>query len=956
MSAADIDARERLWDDFLQHWPLERLEQMTLAEYSTAGDGECFTYWMEARTDKLGSIWGGSAFKFGIYSRDPGSDRSSQSQRDHVRYSDDYGWYAKYGDTLETAFEQVRAQVLKVARAARVGQLEVVEQADLGHAFKWKLAFLYQDRSAPQVLPIYRLEYLQKAAGSRSRSGLELQRALMRKAGGQPVLAYYDEVLARIQAELHATLTTEQALAFLQESGQFNLVKEPTKKVAGFRAANGRELALALDNKRVTLHLEPGAWLNEVENLLREVTPYAPDKSRSSNLAANAPRLGPGNAILSVVVPDRAGLEALCLAYAESAPHTEARGATAMPEATVSKSKRPPLNQILFGPPGTGKTHATVNKALEVLAPEFLAVHGDDRKVLKARFDELAAAGHVRFVTFHQSFSYEDFVEGLRATTDEDGTLRYEVVDGVFKNLCEAAVAKVTQQAEAPIDLAGRRVWKMSLGNSQGSDAYIFDECIAKGYALLGYGELTDFSDCKDRDDVLKRLLDDGHTVTRDSYAVTAVSTFLLKMKVGDLLVVSEGNSKFRAIGEVTGDYEAITREAENDEYGQCRKVKWLRVYKPALPGDQLMNNQFSQMTLYELRSGAIDMEKLAGLLHSAQRAVPAALSTTFQVGELFGGYRVAEASGDVVEVTKPNGNRVPFGMSLLRALAEHVRAGRISVEDIKDRKALDKLPKTDLEPYLVNGYSGILAPLVERLLGAGPHSQASAEATVRDAKVLIIDEINRGNVSRVFGELITLIEPSKRAGHDEALELTLPYSKQRFSVPDNVYLIGTMNTADRSLAALDIALRRRFSFVEMPPRPDLLDEVQVQGVNIGQLLRAMNERIEVLLDRDHCLGHAYFMPLEDDPTQPRLAEIFRANILPLLQEYFFEDWQRIQWVLNDHRKPAGLRFLRAPENDVAQLFGPEVNVGGAGQRWTINEAAFEQIEAYAGIIAAQGA
>src|SRR5690606_30609437 len=126
----------------------------------------------------------------------------------------------------------------------------------------------------------------------------------------------------------------------------------------------------------------------------------------------------------------------------------------------------------------------------------------------------------------------------------------------------------------------------------------------------------------------------------------------------------------------------------------------------------------------------------------------------------------------------------------------------------------------------------------------------ASSPATMAEKLpyVLIIDEINSGNVSRIFGELITLIEPSKRAGAEEALEVLLPYSKKPFSVPDNVYLIGTMNSTDRSLAGLDIALRRRFTFREMPPRPELLDEVEVAGLNIGPLLRVMNQRIEVLL------------------------------------------------------------------------------------------------------------
>ncbi|MDF2393583.1 AAA domain-containing protein [Aeromonas sp. 2MA4] len=217
---------------------------------------------------------------------------------------------------------------------------------------------------------------------------------------------------------------------------------------------------------------------------------------------------------------------------------------------------------------------------------------------------------------------------------------------------------------------------------------------------------------------------------------------------------------------------------------------------------------------------------------------------------------------------------------------------------------------------------------------------------------VLVIDEINRGNVSRIFGELITLIEPSKRAGADEALTATLPYSKRPFSVPDNLYLIGTMNTADRSLAGLDIALRRRFEFCEMPPRPELLDAVEVQGLNIGKLLRTLNQRIEVLLDRDHCLGHAYFMPLKKDCSLSRLELIFRNQILPLLQEYFFEDWQRIQWVLNDHRKPALDRFVEQDKQDVAALFG-NISVPAQGAVWRINDKAFKRLSAYAGVIAA---
>lgn len=196
---------------------------------------------------------------------------------------------------------------------------------------------------------------------------------------------------------------------------------------------------------------------------------------------------------------------------------------------------------------------------------------------------------------------------------------------------------------------------------------------------------------------------------------------------------------------------------------------------------------------------------------------------------------------------------------------------------------------------------------------------------------VVIIDEINRGNISKIFGELITLLEPSKRlySEHNEnPKEVTLPYSKSKFSVPNNVYVIGTMNTADRSITNIDTALRRRFSFKNFPPNPSLLENIKIEKngseIQLSTVLNVMNKRIESLLDKDHLIGHAYLMKVKNWED---LCQVFRDNLIPLLQEYFYNDWEKIALVLGDTSffgKTDDEKFIIKNKVETEKLFGSD--------------------------------
>lgn len=396
------------------------------------------------------------------------------------------------------------------------------------------------------------------------------------------------------------------------------------------------------------------------------------------------------------------------------------------------------LNQILFGPPGTGKTFNTINTALEICGEN---IDNLNRKEIKALYQQRVEDGRIFFTTFHQSMTYEDFVEGIKPkmSGDDETEVSYEIEEGIFKSICKKA------EKESSI--------------SSNSDNF---------------------------DEEWEKLID-------------LVKTALLENKLIKI-----------------GSW----------EYGLSSK-------------DSLKYSSLNTPSKYNF---------------------------TITKQNVYDAYRNKKA--------RPSG------------------AFQKDMEDVVDFMK---------SQFNLNNYQ---------------ENSIINKATSQNF-VLIIDEINRGNVSQIFGELITLIEEDKRLGNPEAIQVQLPYSKDWFGVPPNVHIIGTMNTADRSVEALDTALRRRFSFTEMPPISELIKTVGkaengiVNGINLSALLETINKRIEKLLDKDHMIGHSYFLSVKDLKD---LKSAFQNKIVPLLQEYFFGDFGKIGLVI-------GSKFFEIKDNQVDEDF-----------------------------------
>lgn len=604
---------------------------------------------------------------------------------------------------------------------------------------------------------------------------------------------------------------------WIPESG----IESKNGYATGYVAKNGRQFALETTSDAQRTNI----WIEDVGP---PVVPshfqlYKEDKGRLSSLASVAPRLtGPGygkpaQRAYKVVITSEGELESLLAWYAntDASASQLVELSIAPPDQlhpTKTSMKNKAQNIILYGPPGTGKTFSTTTEAVKLCDGEVPL--GGEQGV-RERFEALRKEGRISFVTFHQSYGYEEFVEGIRPVSN-DGQVVYEVKPGAFKRACDAAKLRGHMKpGMSGKPLRERTPHKMSLGDTGKHDGLaVFNYCIENNCVLLGHGGNVDYTDCTNVDSILQRLVVEAPKIPNPGYSANVLHRFKHDIEIGDLIFVSNGNKFFRAIAEVTGEYEYV----EDAPFHHMRGVRWLAILDDKYSTTELYGIAVVQGSLYRLKSDAIHFEKLERIL-------------------------LEQATSDP-----------------------------------------------------------------ER-----PH-------------VFIIDEINRANISKVFGELITLIEPDKREGQPNAVTLKLPYSVDDFSVPSNLHILGTMNTADRSIALLDTALRRRFEFKELLPNPELLADIQIEGIDLAQLLSALNERVEALYDRDHTIGHAYLMGVT---SLDELDRAFRLKVLPLLQEYFYENWSQIRRVLADVGEGDFIRRreLRKAPADGEQDFGEEPRI-----------------------------
>ncbi|MCD8404996.1 AAA family ATPase [Tenacibaculum dicentrarchi] len=777
---------ENLKQQFLEKWPIEKLQEMEIQEYTNTNREDSFCYWVEHITRDLGSIVGGSSYKFGVFKK---GSNTPTPQKNHVNSDGEYTWYSKYGETAQEAFEKIKEIIITIATNVQTNNLEAIDSINLGTAYKWKIAFLYGNYN---IINIFKLEALRYVAKN-------LQIPFIKKT---PVSTFHREILKQKKEinffEFSHNLWQQYANGLID-------IKEDFANWLNINTHNSYRNYLGDTTNSIVSKLdEINSYFDEIDFFLVNplnikehidtILVLLSKTEREKNADFEEYDLKNSNGIPKALLGKNNYIQFLREKFIEKKDDKSTFNnnnnivTNLKNNAMISQSK----NQILYGPPGTGKTYSIINDFIKTDTPQL-----------------------------------NSNLEVIEYLNDK------------------------------------KNFWHLA----PGENGYLWNDLKNQDYlgyewCDIGIGNLKNLK----KGDV-------------DSFDIKYRFS---KVRKGDYFCIISGK-KFYGIAETLHDYDFEKSKEANFDF-QTIKVKWLKQFeKPELL------NTYSTQSFSGIKGGKRwdsikDALTNQELYFESNKGTETANKTK---NYILVSFHQSFAYEDFIEGIKPD-------LNVSDELDENNSLSYI-LQDGVFKSACDMAAN-------IAGYDDLDNCLKD--------TKENRNIKFKEAKpfYLLIDEINRGNVSAIFGELISLIENDKRLGEENELILDLPYSKKEFGVPSNLHIIGTMNTADRSVESLDTALRRRFEFKEILPNPSLLKEILFDSFNLKDILETINNRIELLLDRDHTIGHSYFINIESGDTT-KLATVFNNNVIPLLQEYFYGDYGKIGLVL-------GKGFIRKKENN----------------------------------------
>ena len=926
MSDINLNA---LWDSFLDEWPVDRVRSMTPEEYTNLNRSDAFVYWLEKTTERLGSIWGGSAFKWGIYHRSPDSKKPAAPG---TLSDDTYSWYKRYGGTAEEAFRTIRERLVEVIEAAQQGDLERIEGTKVCWPIvKWKVAFLYQDRESPRIFPVFRddwlFEHYRLAAPGAKRK--DVSRAVM-----YPTLLdrYADRGDVFDVAEyIWGDGENQSAVRYWAVPLHVAMSGEDAEKLCALHEVNPEDLPALIHEMLAETEIR----LQDELALLNGDTVTAIGKLESAEPEFYAWTQQPVE-----VVPDLTVIPSKVVEL--DASERESIWGALAPEATPGE-----IQYWKISPGENAHLWDEWKKSGYVAIgwDKFGDVSKLDRAAFEKRMRELQDEDGYGAAGPRQVWRFRQIPVGSKVIANQ-GTrtlLGIGTVTGPYEyhpdagEYCHRLPVRWDDLTERAIERGG---WRKTLIQLDEAEYLRLTQPEPEGETEVKTEKPSEppAGPCPEP----QSLILFGPPGTGKTWA-TMTRALQLLFPAEEVASWSD-DTRARQFRELQrqGRVEFVTF---HQAYGYEEFVEGIR---PVMSADA------TEQVRYELHAGAFKRLALRAASDGLRRPeretggdvrferLWAELTRRVEDGEIDaamsqkgnrytltvtsrGSIVIERTSEDAIDEAGGSG-RQTASRDGARLLWNH--RGELGPVEHWSYQATGDVFRSARDTGGGHHYTAfcIVTKLLEQLDSELPResSEREAERLVRVQQaldrpqggtvefqfsdrtrpyVLIIDEINRGNVSKILGELITLLEPDKRLGSANELKLPLAYSPQhRFAVPPNLHIIGTMNTADRSIALMDVALRRRFRFEEMLPQSVVIRKVLREHVPdtalidlVCDVFDTMNARIRQVFDRDHQIGHAYFLRVR---SLQDLRDVFADRVIPLLQEYFYGAWERVCVVL----------------------------------------------------------